>query len=271
MRSLRLRLIALVVAVPLFLIAFVGWLLVDDRVMRLETPTAGGSMPWWQVAETAMNACLPVVVIGLILAALVVAVRRARRRRTWAAADNVAAAAIAVIGPATFFSAFAGGPDSRPAHPAFYLLALLVGVLVGIAILANAAARAQADRRAAGPVAVPAAMLSIVLLAALVAVVVYTAYLVVHGVPLADPTFGVRIYPIDALPSGYAGWLSALIVSMVASLAALSTAIYGTVGAIRGVQLKTTPAVNIVIDLDIASSCAHTANRARLSRSSDHG
>jgi hypothetical protein len=105
-------------------------------------------------------------------------------------------------------------------------------------------------------VAVPAAMLSIVLLAAFVAVVVYTADLVVNGVPLADPTFGVRIYPIDALPSGYAAWLSALIVSMVASLAALSSAIYGTVGAIRGVQIKTAPAVNIVIDLDIASSSA---------------
>jgi hypothetical protein len=119
----------------------------------------------------------------------------------------------------------------------------------------NAAARAQSDRRTARLVVVPAALLSIVTLAMFVALVAYATDLVINGVPLIDPTLGVHVYPIDALPSGHAGWLPALIFSMVASLAALASAAYATVGAIRGTQTKAAASdADVVIELDIATS-----------------
>src|SRR5262249_25949084 len=126
---------------------------------------------------------------------------------------------------------------------------------VGIAILATAAARAVPDRRTARLVVVPAAVLSIVLLATFVALVAYATDLAIHGVPLTGPTLCAQVYPINGLPTGYAFWLPALILSVVASLAAFSCATYATVGALRsGPQKKAEPAVDTLIDLDIAQS-----------------
>jgi hypothetical protein len=246
MPRLRPRLIALVIAFPLVLLAFLGWLIADDPVTFLNTgaadaghPAAGGSVPLWQLADYVVRACVPVVLLELILGALVVAVLRARRRRSWAGAGNVVAAAIVGIGPAPFFAGVVGNPDyPAPGHTQLYLLALLLGVLVGIAVLANAAARAQSDRRTARLMVVPAATLSIVLLATFVALVTYAVGLVIDGVPLIADTGLVQVYPVDALPSGYAGWLPTLIASVVASLVALSGAVYAMAGAIRGAQIR---------------------------------
>jgi hypothetical protein len=254
MRNLRLRLIALVTALPLFLIASVGWSIVDDPVVNLRDWGVRNYTSLWWGAGLVIRACLPIVAVAIIVGALVVARLRARRQRTWVAAGNGIAAAIIVIGAAMFFSAVARRPDSAPPIPQIDLLALVLSVLVGIAVLANGAARAQPDRRTARLVVLPAAMLNIVLLTAFVALVVYTIDLIIDGVPLSDPILGARVYPIDALPTGYAGWIPALIGSVAASLAALSCAAYGVVGAIRGAQGDTAPAVDTVIDLDIAAS-----------------
>jgi len=217
---------------------------------------------WW-AADLVIRVCLPIVVLAIIPGALVVARLRARRQRTWAAAGNGDAAAIVVIGAAVFFSAIARRPDSAPPIPQVDLLALVLSVLVGIAILANAAARAHPDRRTARLVVVPAAVLSIVLLATFVALVAYATDLVINGVPLTGPTTCAQVYPINALPTGYAYWLPALIVSVVASLAAFSCATYATVGAVRGatqtnaepdVDTKAEPDGDILIELDIAQN-----------------
>jgi len=248
---LHARLIALVITFPLLLIAFVGWFIADEPLVDLRNWGAGNTMPMWEVADTILSACLPIVVLSLVLAALVVALRRARRQRTLAAAGNVVAAAIVVIGPAVAFSGHASHPDS-PAAP--YLLALVLGLLVGITILANAAAGVQSDRRTARLMVVPTATLNVVSLTIFVALVAYASDLVINGVPLIDPTLGAHVYPIDALPAGYARWLPALIVSVVASLAAFSGAAYAMVGIIRGPQSKAAPAVDVVIELDITSS-----------------
>jgi hypothetical protein len=94
-----------------------------------------------------------------------------------------------------------------------------------------------------------------VLLATSVALVAYATDLAIHGVPLTGPTTCAQVYPINALPTGYAYWLPALIVSVVASLAALSCATYATVGAVRGgTQTKAEPDVDILIKLDIAQN-----------------
>jgi hypothetical protein len=245
----RRRLISLVVAFPLFLIAFVLWLIADEPLVSMDPVVTGKSMPLWWGAGLVIRACLPAVVLGLILGALVVAVLRSRRRRTWASAGDLVAAAVVVIGPAFGIT---GLRDAPSAHPGLDQLALVLGLLAAIAILANAAAREPADRRTARLIVLPAAMLCIVLLAVSVALVVYAIDLVVNGVPMFDPTLGLHVYPVDALPAGYAGWLPALIVSVAASLAALAVAAYGMVGPIRGARLKAMPAVDIVIDLDIA-------------------
>jgi hypothetical protein len=246
---------ALVTALPLFLIAAVAWSTVDDPVVNLKDCNVGDSTPLWWGADLVIRACLPIVLLAIIPGALVVARLRARRQRTWAAAGNGVAAAIVAVGAAVFFSAIAGRPDSAPPIPQVDLLALVLSVLVGIGILANAAARAQPDRRTARLVVVPAALLSIVLLATFVALVVYATDLAINGVPLAGPTTCVQVYPISALPTGYAYWLPALIVSLVASLAAFSGATYATVGAVRGgAQTKAEPDVDILIELDIAQS-----------------
>jgi hypothetical protein len=246
MPRLRPPLIALVSAFPLILIAFVGWLIVDDPVTYLNLATTGNNPPlWWDAGSFIVHTCLPIVVLALLLAALVVALLRARQKSSWAAAGNVVGAAIVVVCPAVFYSGIADDPGSSPAHSELDLLALLVGVLVGIMILANAAARAQSDRRTARLIVVPSAILNAVLLPTFVALVAYATDLAIHGVPLlADVTPGVEytgpvhVYPINALPSGYAGWLPTLVVSLVASLAALSGATYATVVAIRGAHIK---------------------------------
>jgi hypothetical protein len=255
MPRLRRRLIAAVTALPLFLIASAGWSIVDDPVVNLKDCNVGNHAPLWWDAGLVIRACLPIVVLAIIPAALVVARLRARRQRPWAAAGNGVAAAIVVMGAAVFFSAIARRPDSAPPIPQLDLLALALSVLVGIAILANAAARAQPDRHSARLVVVPAAALSVVLLATFVALIAYATDLAVHGVPLSGPTLCAQVYPINALPTGYAYWLPALIVSVVASLAAFSCATYATVGGVRGgTQTKVEPDIDILIELDNATS-----------------
>jgi hypothetical protein len=260
MPRLRPRLIAGVIALPLFLFSYVTWSVADDPVVNLKDWGVGNYTPLWWGAGLVIRACLPIVVLAIIPAALVVARLRARRQRTWAAAGNGVAAAIVVIGAAVFFSAIAGRPDSAPPIPQIDLVALALSVLAGLAVLANAAARAQPDRRTARLVIVPATLLSIVLLATFIALVAYASDLAVHGVPLmAD--LGVRVYPIDALPTRAADLLPALIVSVVASLAALFSSAYALAGAIRVAQTKAEPDVtraepdaDILIELDIAQS-----------------
>jgi hypothetical protein len=252
---LRRRLVALVTALPLFLIASVGWSIVDDPVENLKDWGVANFSPLWWGAGLVLRACIPIVLLAIIPAALVVARLRARRQRTWAAAATGVAAAIVVMGAAVFFSGIARRPEEAPPIPQLDLLALALSVLVGIAILTNAAARAQPDRRAARLVVVPAAVLSIVLLAIFVALVAYATDLAIHGVPLIGPNLLAQIYPIDALPPGYGYWLPALIVSVVASLAAFSCATYATVGAVRGgTQTKAEPDIDTLIELDIAQS-----------------
>jgi hypothetical protein len=233
----------------------------DDAVVNLKDWGVANFAPLWWGAGLVIRACLPIVVLAIIPAALVVARLRARRQRTWAAASNGVAAAIVVVGAAVFFSAIAGRADSAPHISQIDLLALALSVLVGIAVLANAAARAHPDRRTARLVVVPAAVLSIVLLATFVALVAYATDLAIHGVPLIGPTLTAQIYPINALPAGYAYLLPALIVSVVASLAALSSSAYALAGAIRGAQTKAEPdvttaepGVDIVIELDVSAS-----------------
>jgi hypothetical protein len=98
-------------------------------------------------------------------------------------------------------------------------------------------------------VAIPAALASLVLLVTFAALAGYTTDLLVHGVPLIIPatpgiehTAAVHVYPVNALPAGYHGWLRSLIVSLLASLAALTGATYATLGAIRGTRTPPSPA-----------------------------
>jgi hypothetical protein len=235
----------------------------NDPVVNLKDCNVGDYTPLWWGADLVIHTCLPIVVLAIIPAALVVARIRARRQRTWAAAGNGVAAAIIVIGAAVFFSAIARRTHSAPPIPQIDLLALTLSVLVGIAVLANAAARAQPDRRTARLVVVPAALLSIVLLATFVALVAYATDLAINGVPLTGPTTCAQVYPINALPAGYAYWLPALIVSVMASLTAFSCATYATVGAVHGAtqtnaepdgDTKAEPDGDILIELDIAQS-----------------
>jgi hypothetical protein len=253
MPRLRPRLLALVVALPLLLLAFVGWFIADDPLVELRDwgVGVGNTTPAWQVADVVINACLPIVALALILAAVVVAVRRARRQRSWAAAGNVIAAAVVVVSAAAAFFGHASHPDSSAAP---YFLALVLGLLVGIGVLANAAWRAQSDRRTARLVVLPAAILGIVSLATFVALVVYAADLIINGAPIVGPDRGAHVYPIDALPAGHTDWLPALIVSVAASLAALCYVAYALIALVRGAQTKAAPAEDIVIELDVASS-----------------
>jgi hypothetical protein len=249
---LRPRLIALVIALPLLLIAFCGWFIADDPLVQLQDWGFGNSVSVWQVADVVIKACLLTAALAPIGAAVVVALRRARRQTAGAAAGNVIAAVIVVAGPAAAFFGHARHPDAP--NPAPYLLALVFGTLVGIAILANAAARAPSDHRTARLAVLPAAILGIVALATFVALIAYTTDLAINGVPMIGQDLVAQVFPIDALPSVHTDWLPALIFSLVASLAALCSAAYALVGVIRSAQVKAAPAVDIVIELDIASS-----------------
>jgi hypothetical protein len=128
MPRLRPRVIALVIVFPLLLIAFVGWLRVDDPLVQLQdwgfANRFGNKVPVWQVADRVISACLVIVALALVLGAVVVALRRARRERSWAAAGNVVAAAIVLISPAAVFFGRQASPDSQ----APYLLALALGL-----------------------------------------------------------------------------------------------------------------------------------------------
>jgi hypothetical protein len=170
-----------------------------------------------------------------------------------AKAGNRIAAAIVVIGAVAAFYRHESSPDS-PAGP--YLLALVIGLLVGIAILTNAAARANSDRRTARLVVVPTALVGALAFTMFAALVAYGTDLIIHGVPLLDPSLGAHAYPIDALPPGDAGFIPMLIVSIAASLAALTCAAYALVGIIRGARVLPVGdrVHDNVIELDIASS-----------------
>jgi hypothetical protein len=251
---LRSRLIALVIVFPLLMIAFVAWSIADDPTVEPQYMGAGNAVYVWQDAGLTIRACLPLLALAIVAGAVVVAARQARRQRPLAAAANRIAAAIVVIGAVAAFYRHESQPDS-PAAP--YLLALVIGLLVGIAILANAAARAKPDRRTARLVVVPTALVGALALTMFAALIAYATDLVIHGVPLLDPTLGAHVYPIDALPRGDAGFVPELTVSMAASLAALTCATYTLIGIIRGARLHPVDADRVrdnVIELDIASS-----------------
>jgi hypothetical protein len=103
-------------------------------------------------------------------------------------------------------------------------------------------------------VVVPTAGLSILSLATFAALAAYATDLLINGVPLIGPDHVAHVYPINAMPAGHTDWLPALIISIVTSLAALSSAAYALVGVIRGVRTKAAPAVDMVIELDVAST-----------------
>jgi hypothetical protein len=194
-----------------------------------------------------------VLALAIVVGAVVVVARRARRQRPLAAAGNRIAAAIVVIGAVAAYFGLERQSDSSGAP---YLLALVIGLLVGIAILANAAARAKSDRRTARLVVVPTALAGALAFTMFAALVAYATDLVIHGVPLLNPTLGAHVYPIDALPPGDAGFVPELIISMAASLAALTCAAYALVGIIQGARFLPVGdrARDNVIELDIASS-----------------
>jgi hypothetical protein len=250
MPRLRPRLVALVAAFPLFLIAFASWFSADEPVdSHAISASIAGHLPLWRIAESVMSVCLQIMAAALILGATAVAAVRVRSPHRRRAIGYGAAALFAFGGPAVFLAGLATHPNTPPAHPELYLLALVLGLLVGIAVLAVAALRARTDRPTARVVAVPATLLSLVLLVTFTALVGYTADLSVHGVPLItvgtpgiEHTASVHIYPVDALPAEYRGLLPSLIVSLVASLAALTGAAYAALGAIRGIRTTPSPA-----------------------------
>jgi hypothetical protein len=242
MPRLRPRLVALVAAFPLFLVAFAGWFTADEPVDS-HAIVASAGLPAWRVAEEVMSVCVQAMAIALILGAAVVAIQRARSRKPMRAIGYGLAGLVILGGPAVFLAAFASHPNTPPAHPEFYLLALVVGALVAIGVLAVGALRARSDRRTAALVAGPATVLAIVLSATFAALVGYAADMFVHGVPLitagtpgVEHTASVHVYPVDALPAEYHGWLSSLIVALLASLAALAAAAYAVLGMMRGVR-----------------------------------
>ena len=254
MSHLRSRLIALVITFPLLMIAFVAWSIADDPTVEPQYMGAGNTVPVWQLAGLTITACLPLLALAIVVGAVVAAALQARRQRPLAAAGNRIAAAIVAICAVAALYRHESQPDS-PAAP--YLLALVIGLLVGIAILANAAARAKPDRRTARLVVVPTALVGALALTMFAALIAYATDLVIHGVPLLDPTLGAHVYPIDALPPGDTGLVPELIVSMAASLAALTCAAYALVGIIRGPRFLPVGGHRVrdnVIELDIASS-----------------
>jgi hypothetical protein len=234
----------------MFLLAFGSWFVADEPMdSRLVVATTRDSLPVWRVAEMLMGVCLIAMAVALILGALVVAILRARGRKVWAALGHGVSALLIGGSAAVLVSTMALHPDTPPANPALSLSVLVVGGLVGMIVLGNAAVRARSDRRTAQLVAIPAATVWVVLLTAVVALVGYAVDLVVHGVPVitdAMPGVGdpgsVHVYPIDALPTGHAVLLPALILSLVAGLAALAGATYATVGAVRGLRIAATRA-----------------------------
>ena len=258
MPHLRSRLIAVVITFPLLMIAFVIWNIADDPTVEPQYMGAGNTVPVWQLAGLTLLLCLPLLVLAIVVGAVVVAALQARRQRPLAAAANRIAAAIVVIAAVAALYRHASQPDSPDAP---YELALVVGLLVGIAILANAAARAKSDRRTARLVVVPTALVGALAFTVFAALVAYATDLVIHGVPLLDPTLGAHVYRIDALPPDDASLVPELIVSMAASLAALTCAAYALVGIIRGARslpvalpVGDDPVGDNVIELDIASS-----------------
>jgi hypothetical protein len=241
MPRLRPRLVALVAVFPLFLVAFLGWFSADEPVDSSAIVDSVG-LPLWRVAEKVMSVCLEVMAVGLILSAAVIAVRRVSGRRTPQAVRYGIAGLLVVGGPAVLLTALVTHPHTPPAHPELYLLAFAVGLLVAIGVLAVGALRAQADRRTARVVAAPATVLAVVLAATFTALIGYAADLLVHGIPVVVATPGgehtasVQVYPVNALPEEYHGWLPSLIVALLASLAALAAATYAAHGAIRGLR-----------------------------------
>jgi hypothetical protein len=250
MPRLRPRLLALVTAFPLFLLAFGGWFIADEPTdSDMIIAATGGTMPVWRVAETVMGLCLEIMVVALIVCALVVAILRARGGRRWRAIGHWVAAALIASGATVLVATAAIHSDTPPPHPELFLLVLVVGVLTGMFILGNAAARARSDRRTAQLVVVPAAFVSTVLLAAFVALVGYAADMAVHGIPLitdAIPgdgsTGSVHVYPIDALPADHGDWLPSMVGALVVSLVAFAGATSAVVGAIRGLRVAAAPA-----------------------------
>jgi hypothetical protein len=255
MSHLRSRLIAVVITFPLLMIALVAWSIADDPTVEPQYWGAGNNtVPVWQLAGLTIRACLPLLALAIVVGAVVVAAWQAHRQRPLAAAANRIAAATVVIGAVAAVYRHASQPDS-PAAP--YLLALVIGLLVGVAILANAAARAKSDRRTARLVVVPTTLVAALAFTMFAALVAYATDLIIHGVPLLDPALGAHVYPIDALPPGDTGLVPELIVSMAASLAALTCAAYALTGIIRGARFLPVGGDRVrdnVIELDVASS-----------------
>src|SRR5215470_2315578 len=61
MFRLRSRLIALVIAFPLLMIAFVTWSIADDPTVEPQYFGAGNTVPVWQLAGLTITACLPLL------------------------------------------------------------------------------------------------------------------------------------------------------------------------------------------------------------------
>jgi hypothetical protein len=244
MPRLRPRLVALVTAFPLFLIAFAGWIVAADPLNRLTPAIAGERMPLWSLSAVVINMCSTIVVPALILGALVVALLRARGSGPWTAAGHLVAAAVAVIGLIAYIVILTGQRHPLPIQTKIHFFqALELGIVVAITILTNAAARARSEPRTARIVVIPAVMFAVVLLVTFVAMAWFAAGFVVNGVPVwpdVAPGTGhiVYTYRIEDLPAAQSGWLTALIISLVASLGAFVGAVYAVVGALRGAQIR---------------------------------
>jgi hypothetical protein len=251
MVRLRRHLLALVMAFPLWGIALATWSVADDPVVQLQDWGVHGGRPVWQVADVVIRVCALAVAVVLMLGAVATAYWRARRLTALTASGNVVAAAVVVVGPALLYVRHVRDPGAS--IPQSYLLALLVSLLAGIAILVNAAAGADSDGHTARLAAVPAVLLVFVGLTLFGALAVYATDLFIHGVPLIGPIGVARVYPIDALPSGYAGLPATLGGSLAASLAAFVGTVYALAGIARGARVTSAPTADAVIELGVAS------------------
>jgi hypothetical protein len=231
MPRLRPRLIALVLAFPLFLVAYLTWFTSDEPLdSDMVTTSLDGHTPVWRMAEHVLGASLLIVLAVLVLTATTVAVLRSRGGSRLRRAGYGFAAVVAGGGPVVFLYGVLTHPHGAPPHPERYLVALVAGLLVGIGVLIAAAFAARPERRVAVLAAVPAVLLSLVLLAVSVSIAGYAVDLFAHGVPVIVDGVEVDPYRVTAMPAQYHTWPTVTVIALVASLAALASAGYAAIG-----------------------------------------
>ncbi|TMC04235.1 MAG: hypothetical protein E6J41_25405 [Chloroflexi bacterium] len=224
MTRLRPPAVALIGALPLFLLGVAAWYVVDEPLPRAPQVLD----PVWRLVDVVMSLSAVVVLVALSATAGAALVALVRRRRGFVAAGYTLLGALGVCGPAGFLvitRSMYRGADHE------YTILAVVGPALAVTTILVAALRLRLDRRVALAATVPVAVFALVLLAATVTLGAYGADLLVHGVP--NPAPGAPTAPLPGPAEGWlVGWLLAL-AAMGAACVATGYAIVRGLGAGR--------------------------------------